>query len=93
MIVAPNTAEVHEAVAKCAQRLTSRSLQHSLGQVALGLAVQPAACNDFVDKKRFAIWSNSRLRVLEQAKLQRFNLTAMPPAVLTADYRKRRVPL
>ena len=49
MIVAPNTAEVHEAVEQVRKEINDWFLQHSFGQVALGLAVHPASCNAFVD--------------------------------------------
>ena len=88
MIVAPNTAEVHEAVTKVRTEINQWFLQHSLGQVALGLATQPAACSDFVDKKRFKALVKQSFEVLEQAKLQRFNLTGAAPAVLNTDYEK-----
>ena len=88
MIVAPNTAEVHEAVTKVRTEINQWFLQHSLGQVALGLATQPAACSDFVDKKRFKALLKQSFEVLEQAKLQRFNLTGAAPAMLNTDYEK-----
>ena len=88
MIVAPNTAEVHEAVEQVRKEINDWFLQHSFGQVALGLAVQPASCNDFVDKKRFADLVKQSFAVLEKAKLQRFNLLGDADSVLPADYRQ-----
>ncbi|WP_312266873.1 type III-A CRISPR-associated protein Cas10/Csm1 [Neisseria sp.] len=86
MIVAPNTADVRAAVDAVKAEINDWFIRHSFGQVAMGLSVQAASCNDFTDKERFAALVKQSFAVLEQAKLQRFNLTAGAPAVLNADY-------
>ncbi|UOO81243.1 type III-A CRISPR-associated protein Cas10/Csm1 [Uruburuella testudinis] len=86
MIVAPNTAKVREAVEKVRVDINQWFLQHSYGQVALGLATQAASCNDFVNKEGFKALMKQSFEVLEQAKLQRFDLTASAATVLSADY-------
>ncbi|WP_373796417.1 type III-A CRISPR-associated protein Cas10/Csm1 [Neisseria dentiae] len=86
MIVAPNTADVRAAVDAVKAEINDWFIRHSFGQVAMGLSVQAASCNDFTDKERFAALVKQSFAVLEQAKLQRFNLTANAPAVLSADY-------
>ena len=86
MIVAPNTEEVKQALAEVRSEINAWFLQHTFGQVGLGLAMQPASCNDFVDKNRFAKLVKNSFAVLEAAKLQRFDLTGGAPCVLEADY-------
>ncbi|MFC3875421.1 type III-A CRISPR-associated protein Cas10/Csm1 [Neisseria musculi] len=86
MIVAPNTADVRTAVETVKAEINAWFIRHSFGQVAMGLSVQAASCNDFTDKERFAELVKQSFAVLERAKLQRFNLTADTPAVLNADY-------
>ncbi len=88
MIVAPNTADVRAAVEAVRSEINQWFLQHSFGQVALGLAMQPASCNDFVDKTRFADLVKQSFAVLEKAKLQRFNLLGEVDSVLPADYQQ-----
>ena len=91
MIVAPNTEEVKQALAKVRGEINAWFLQHTFGQVGLGLAMQPASCNDFVGKTRFAQLVKNSFAVLETAKLQRFDLTSNAPCVLDADYSKHGV--
>ncbi|WP_274571303.1 type III-A CRISPR-associated protein Cas10/Csm1 [Neisseria leonii] len=86
MIVAPNTAEVRTAVEAVKREINDWFIAHSFGQVGMGLSVQAASCHDFVEKLRFAELVKQSFAVLEQAKLQRFDLTAAAPAVLNADY-------
>ncbi len=88
MIVAPNTDDVQKAVAQVRTEMNEWFLQHSFGQVALGLATQAASCNDFIDKKRFKALIKQSFEVLEQAKLQRFDLTGAADTVLNTDYEK-----
>ena len=86
MIVAPNTDDVKRALEKVRSEINDWFLQHTYGQVGLGLASQEASCNDFVDKKRFATLVKKSFAVLEKAKLQRFSLTDNAPCILQADY-------
>ena len=86
MIVAPNTDDVKLALEEVHREISDWFLQHTYGQVGLGLAYQEASCNDFVDKKRFAALVKKSFAVLEKAKLQRFALTGDAPCILPADY-------
>ncbi|ETD72728.1 CRISPR-associated protein Csm1 [Pelistega indica] len=88
MIVAPNTPATIQAIEKAKEKINQWFLENTFAQVSLGLAVQPASCNDFVDKKRFADLTKNSFSLLEQAKLQRFNLIdkATPTVLSYADY-------
>ena len=86
MIVAPNTPQVIEAVKQAREEINQWFLQHTFGQVALGVATQAASCNEFVDKERFAELVKQSFAVLEAAKLQRFALTENAPTVFNEPY-------
>ena len=86
MILAPNTEDVKQAVMNVRSEINDWFLQHTFGQVGLGLAMQEACCNDFVGKESFAQLVKQSFAVLEKAKLQRFDLTGDVPCVLDADY-------
>ncbi|MCP2041869.1 CRISPR-associated protein Csm1 [Neisseria sp. HSC-16F19] len=86
MIVAPNSDEVHAALAQVKAEINAWFLQHSFGQVALGIAAQSACCADFTEPERFERLLAQSFAVLEQAKLQRFELTDAAATVLPCDY-------
>ena len=88
MIVAPNTPDVKAALDNVRRETNQWFLDHTFGQLGLGLVFQTASCNDFVDKTRFAALIKKSFEVLEKAKLQRFDLTGNAPCVLDADYSK-----
>lgn len=48
MIVAPNTAQVRQAIEQVQQALNQWFIKHTYGLVGLGLAILPASCNDFI---------------------------------------------
>jgi CRISPR-associated protein Csm1 len=85
LIVAPNTADVRAALAALRAELDAWFLTHGFGQAGIGLVTRPASCNDFL-KGRFRSLIEALFADLEEAKLQRFDLTGAAPAVLNADY-------
>lgn len=87
MIVAPNTAQVRAAVEQVREEINQWFIRETFGQVGLGLAVQAASCNDFIDKQKFASLVKKSFSVLETSKLQRFKLADSDTTVLPADYR------
>lgn len=88
MIIAPNTAEIRSAIDRVRDEMNGWFLQHTFGQVALGLTYQPASCNDFADPARLSALIRQAFAVLEAAKLQRFDLTGNAPTLLDANYHK-----
>ena len=86
LILAPNTAAVRAAVARARVEMNAWLLEHCYGQVALGIATQEASCDDFSDQQRFRTLIDESFRVLERAKLQRFDLTGAAPTALPVTY-------
>lgn len=82
LIVAPNTAETVEKLMAVQQTLDSWFLTHSWGQAGIGLAWEPACCNDFLkgssSKRPFADLVKRLFQKLEEIKLQRFDLCGTP---------------
>jgi len=74
LIIAPNTREIRERLSAVRQELNTWFLQHSFGLAGLGLVSLPASCNDF-RKDNFGQLMQSLFAELEDAKLQRFDLT------------------
>ena len=75
LIVAPNTAGAHAAVARCRRELNAWCLAHTYGEIGVGLASTPASCNDFA-AGRFGELSKRLFAALDTAKHQRFDLCA-----------------
>ena len=86
LILAPNTATIHGAIEQARQEMNQWLLEHCYGQVALGIATQKAGCDDFSDQQRFRTLIDESFRVLERAKLQRFDLTGAAPTALPVEY-------
>ena len=86
LILAPNTATIHDAIEQARQEMNQWLLEHCYGQVALGIATQEASCDDFSDQQRFRTLIDESFRVLERAKLQRFDLTGAAPTSLPVTY-------
>lgn len=87
MIVAPNTPKILEALKDIRKEMNTWFLEHTYGQVSLGLAVQEASCRDFADQDQFTALLKRSFEVLEIAKLQRFQLTEEEtPIILPAQY-------
>ena len=73
LIVAPNTDSARTAVARCRKEFNDWCLQHTYGEIGVGLATTPASCNDFA-VGRFDELSKRLFSALDTAKHQRFNL-------------------
>ncbi len=86
MIVAPNTPAIRSAFENAKNEMNQWFIDHSYGQVGLGLVMQPVCCNEFTDKARFKQLISSLFSTLEVAKLQRFGLLTNCPTVLPVDY-------
>ncbi|KAB2935115.1 MAG: type III-A CRISPR-associated protein Cas10/Csm1 [Candidatus Contendobacter sp.] len=91
LIVAPNTPEVIEKLARVQETLDEWFLTYAWGQSGIGLAWEPACCNDFLkgsDKKRpFAELIKRLFERLEDIKLRRFDLCSdHPPTPLFEGY-------
>lgn len=86
LILAPNTAAVRAAVARARVEMNAWLLEHCYGQVALGIATQTANRDEFSDPQRFRALIDESFRVLERAKLQRFDLTGSAPTALPVEY-------
>ena len=73
MIVAPNTRSARDALARCRAELNAWCLKHTYGEIGVGIAATPAACNDFVGG-RFGDLHKRLFAALDIAKHQRFGL-------------------
>ena len=73
LIIAPNTIEAKEAVERCRSDLNKWCLEHTFGDIGVGLATTEASCEDFASKHFSEL--NSRLfEALEDVKFRRFDL-------------------
>ncbi len=91
LIVAPHTPEAIERLAVTQREFDAWFLTHSWGQSGIGLAWEPACCNDFLKgsggRRPFADLIKRLFQRLEEIKLRRFDLCgAQPPAPLFAGY-------
>ncbi len=73
MLVAPNTASVRANVDQVRKELNAWCLQHTYGEIGVGIATTPASCNDFVGG-RFGELTTRLFQELEAAKLHQFDL-------------------
>ncbi len=85
LIVAPNTPAVRNQMSNVQAELDGWFLKQTYGESGIGLAVEPACCNDFlkgVEGDEQAPFSRLMQRLfarLEKSKFQRFNLAAATP--------------
>lgn len=91
LIVAPNTEETIGKLEQVQQLLDSWFLDKSWGQSGIGLAWQPASCNDFVSKPKqgdsgFKQMIDKLFAKLETAKHQRLSLCANQVAPVFSEY-------
>ncbi|MBL8254916.1 MAG: type III-A CRISPR-associated protein Cas10/Csm1, partial [Candidatus Competibacter sp.] len=91
LIVAPNTPQTVEKLAETQKALNDWFLTHAWGQSGIGLAWEPACCNDFLKgaggTRPFAELIKRLFQRLEDIKLRRFDLCgAHPPAPLFTGY-------
>ncbi len=85
LIVAPNTATVCAQLEQVRIEINQWFLKHSFGLAGLGLVGKPACCNNFL-KGGFKTLMQGLFAALEQAKLQRFDLTAVANPVFEVSY-------
>lgn len=88
LVVAPNTPDVREKLARLQFELDAWFLEHTYGQAGIGIAWLPAACNDFLrggdgERAPFARLVDRLFDALNTAKARRLDLcgTTAPPAV------------
>ncbi|MCP5197792.1 MAG: type III-A CRISPR-associated protein Cas10/Csm1 [Gammaproteobacteria bacterium] len=91
LIVAPNTPETLENLARVQNELNAWFLKYAWGQSGIGLAWEPACCNDFLkgagETRPFADLIKRLFQQLEDIKLRRFDLCgAQPPSPLFSGY-------
>ena len=73
LIVAPNTQATREAVNHVRREFNAWCLQHTYGEIGIGIATTEASCNDF-SKGRFADLQKRLFEQLDKAKHHRFDL-------------------
>jgi CRISPR-associated protein Csm1 len=81
LIVAPDTAFARQAIADGRKVLNAWCLEHTYGEIGVGIATTPASCNDFTGG-RFGAMIETLFAELDSAKHRRFDLCgADVPAV------------
>lgn len=80
LIVAPNTESARAAVASCRKELNAWCLEHTYGEIGVGVATTAASCNDFTSG-RFGELTKRLFEALDTAKHQRFDLTDIDATV------------
>lgn len=73
LIVAPNTLAARNTVERVRREFNEWCLQHTYGEIGIGIATTQASCNDF-GKGRFGDLVEQLFEQLEEAKLRRFDL-------------------
>lgn len=81
LIVAHDTASARASVARCKHELNAWCLEHTYGEIGVGIATTAASCNDFA-AGRFGELTRRLFAALDTAKHQRFDLCGSdtPPA-------------
>lgn len=74
LIIAPNTGEARNKVAEVQRGIDAWFLNHSFGEVGLGIAAREACPNDFVEGSRFKDIQQKLVDDLDHVKYQRFGL-------------------
>lgn len=85
LVVAPNTDAARGAVARCRRTFDDWCLQHTFGDIGVGLASTPASCNDLVGGA-FKALIGRLFAELDVAKHRRFDLCGEAPAVMSAKF-------
>ncbi|SDX05974.1 CRISPR-associated protein Cas10/Csm1, subtype III-A/MTUBE [Nitrosomonas eutropha] len=85
LIVAPNTPAAREAVETCRHSFDQWCLQHTYGEIGVGIAATPASCNDLISK-RFKALTQRLFAELDMAKHRRFDLCGDTAAVRTVSF-------
>ncbi len=87
LIVAPNTESARKAVAQCRRDFDAWCLEHTFGEIGVGIATTPASCNDLTTKdNRFKALVDRLFAELDIAKHRRFDLCNAAPTVMTGDF-------
>ncbi|MXS85662.1 type III-A CRISPR-associated protein Cas10/Csm1 [Nitrosomonas sp. HPC101] len=86
LIVAPNTPDAQQAIKDCRQLFNQWCLEHTYGEISVGLAATPASCNDLISKQ-FKTLTQRLFTELDIAKHRRFDLCGD-----TASVRETRFP-
>ncbi|MEI2742642.1 MAG: type III-A CRISPR-associated protein Cas10/Csm1 [Candidatus Competibacter sp.] len=91
LVVAPNTPETAQRLTEAQRELDGWFLEHAWGQSGIGLAWEPACCNDFLkgagDQRPFADLVKRLFQRLDEIKLRRLDLCGDdPPAPLFSGY-------
>ena len=73
LIVAPNTESAQTAIANCRNAFNQWCLEHTCGEIGVGVATTAASCNDFT-AGRFGALTKRLFAELDRAKHQRFDL-------------------
>ncbi|HLA36395.1 MAG TPA: type III-A CRISPR-associated protein Cas10/Csm1 [Rhodocyclaceae bacterium] len=73
LIVAADTPSARDAIRRCKAELNAWCLQHTYGEIGVGIATTSASCADFT-QGRFNALIQQLFEALDSAKHQRFNL-------------------
>jgi len=73
LIVTPNTESAREAIEACRQQFNQWCLQHTYGEISVGLAATLASCNDLISKQ-FKTLTQRLFKALDIAKHRQFDL-------------------
>ena len=85
LIVAPNTESARAAIANCKQTLNNWCLQHTYGEIGVGIATTEASCSDFTGG-RFGELTKRLFAELDKAKHQRFDLCSAAAPTVFAEH-------
>lgn len=85
LIVAPNTPATQQAVTTCRQDFDAWCLQHTYGEIGVGLAATSASCNDLVGGQ-FKTLIDQLFVELDTAKHRRFDLCGAAPTVMKTAF-------
>ncbi|MDR2503940.1 MAG: type III-A CRISPR-associated protein Cas10/Csm1 [Deltaproteobacteria bacterium] len=94
LIVAPHTKDALDILREARQEFDAWFLRHGFALTGMGLAWEPASCNDFCggkgEKDNFSILMRTLFANQEKAKYRRYNLCGDngPGPVLEADFSK-----
>jgi len=85
LIVAPNTPSAREAVETCRRSFDQWCLQHTYGEISVGIASTSASCND-LRSDRFRTLTQKLFGALDVAKHRRFDLCGNTAAVRDVSF-------
>jgi CRISPR-associated protein Csm1 len=85
LIVAPNTDAARAAVADCRREFDAWCIDHTFGEIGVGLASTEASCNDLVGGN-FKTLIDRLFAALDTAKHRRFDLCGEAPSVIAKDF-------